>query len=170
MYNENYLMHYGKIGMRWGHRNPQVAAAKESYRDSRRTLKREIRVAPRIGFGIKGIAEAEKSQKSINKAALDYLDKKAAYKMSKKESGEAKARVERKVYQKAMTRIGLPGSAADGAGMGKALAKHLEARKGKEYAESVIKKTQTQLVTGLAVSAAVTVGAIIAEAYLAGQN
>ena len=168
--SSNYLAHYGKIGMRWGHRSPQVTAAKESYKDSRRALKGAVRAAPRYGFGIKGIAEAEQSQKNINKKALDYLDKKAAYKMSKKDTEEGRVRVERKVYQKAMTRIGLPGSAADSAGMGKALAKHLEARKGKEYAESVIKKTQSQLVTGLVVTGAVAVGGMIVEAYLAGQN
>lgn len=170
--NSQYLCHYGIPGMRWGHRNPQVTAAKESYKDSRRNLKRAYRSAPRFGFGIKGIAEVEKSQKEINKAAMDFLDKKAAYKMSKKDTEKGKLTVERRVYQKAMTRIGLPGSASDQStgGMGKALAKHLESKKGKEYADSVIKKSQNQLVTGLVVSSAVLVGSMIAEAYLAGRN
>ena len=171
MYDENYLMHYGILGMHWGRRtkNTEVASARKAYYDAKKTRQSIRREAPAFGFGIKGIAKTEEVGERFNKSQIDVLDKKAAYKMSKETTEKGKLRIERKVYQRAMNRIGLPGSVNDTAmynGLGKVLAKHLQEKKGKEYADQIIKKTQNKAITELVVGGSIAIGAAIAASYL----
>ena len=171
MYNQDYLCHYGRIGMHWGQRNkrPEVTSAKNAYREAKKNRRIIEKEMPILGFGIKGIAKTEAVGEKYNKAQIDVLDKRVAYEKSKKTTEEGKLKIERKVYQRAMNKIGLPGSANDTArynGLGKVLAKHLEEQKGKPYADSIIKKTQNVVVTQLVAGTAVVAGAAIVNAYL----
>ena len=168
---DDYLMHYGVKGMKWGHRkNPEVAAARANYKSAKTDLtsaNRAYNRASRRAIGIKGIQQYEKAQANRNKARTNYIDSKVAYKVSKAKDSK-KDKVEFKAYKKEMGKSGIRGSAADSAHQGRStdIYNSIKAKKGKEYADRVEKRIQNEAYAKIAVSGAVLVGSQAVSMYL----
>jgi hypothetical protein len=163
------LYHYGVPGMKWGHRKAadERAAYKQAKKDYR-TAARATKAKSYTAFGAKRLREYKDLENKRNKAELDMIDAKAKYKAAKAGNDKKAAKAEMKVYQKAMKKSGLVGSAADDASGGRSarLYDHMKATKGKEYAKTVEKKMERQLVTELVGGVAVMAGSLAVQAMM----
>lgn len=170
---DNTLYHHGVKGMRWGHRKP--SAEKTAYKNAKKKWRKEARVYNRqaqTAYGIKRLNALNKQEKKVNDLELKTIHAKAAYKASKKDSKEKAAKAEMKSYVKEMGKSGLVGSAADkmSGGRSERLYNDIRVKKGKKYADAVMKKTQNRAIATIAGSAAVVVGANVVSAILANKS
>lgn len=171
------IMHYGVLGMRWGHRKKyytssgslnSLGKARKNYenaKEKRKQLGKENFKRNITSFGIKGIEKSQKSQSNYNKALANEVAAKAKYNSYKSKKSE---KAEFNTYRKAMQKNGLPGSAYDQSrgGQSTAIYNKIKAQKGKEYVDKVQKKVQNRLISQLATGAAVTIGAGIVAGYM----
>lgn len=174
MYNGE-LMHYGVLGMKWGHRkNARVDSAKSEYKSAKKDLalaRKEYRKSSKNAFGIKQLERAQNARYKIGDAEIRRIDAKAKYKAAKAKTSAKAAKAEFKTYRKEMQKTGLVGSAADSSANGRSTAiyNHLVQKKGKAYADAVHKKVQNVAVSEFAVAATVAVGSTFVSAYLANK-
>lgn len=171
------LMHYGVPGMKWGHRKyynsngslNKAGKARQAYKDAKKNRKETVKRSQKdlYGFGVKGIAKANKAQSKIDKAYMNEVTAKANYKAAKAKSSKAASKAEFKTYKKAMK--SLPGSMNDSSSGGRStkLYNQIKKEKGKAYADKVINKREKELVTQLVGSVAVTAGTMAVSTYLA---
>lgn len=179
------LCHHGILGQKWGVRRFQnsdgsltaagqkrydVKEAKAKYKQSKKDLKRAIKVekaglstAGKWGAGVKGIKELTAAQNRVQKKEQQVIDNKAALAKAKHgEKGEFKA------YRKEMQKSGIRGSAADTQYNNRStkLYNHIREQKGKEYADRVEKEVQNTAVKQLIGAGVVLVGTAVVEGYL----
>lgn len=183
MYTElqynNELYHHGIKGQKWGIRRYQNADG--SYTDAGRrrydikeakanlkSAKKELRRASsaQVDGYIAGRdykRRVDSKNRKVQAAQNKVYDAQAALgRVKGGEKGELRA------YTKMMRKTGLSGSGYDNASGGKAtkLYDHIATKKGKEYAARVESRAKKQLVATVAASAAVSIGASIAQAYI----
>lgn len=171
------IMHYGVLGMRWGHRKKyytssgnlnSLGKARKNYenaKEKRKQLGEENRKSSIREIGIKGIEKSQKAQSNYNKAVANEVAAKAKYNSYKSKKSE---KAEFNTYRKEMQKNGLPGSAKDqvSGGQSTAIYNKIKTQKGKEYADKVRKKVQNRLIPQIATGAAVTIGAGIVAEYM----
>lgn len=221
---ENYLAHYGVLGMHWGQRTRngimknQSTSSRQIDADQKGLVrlnngehahyginaKRQSKYDERDKKYLEGRIQATKSiQKALEardnlrkasaalsfaasrdtseidahakqvedlkKATIAYTEARIQAKRDRQATESGKARAERSGYIRAITKTGLPNSAADqqSGGMSTMLVKNLESRKGKEYADSVLQGVNNRLVgpviAGLAVSGAIIVSSLLKD-------
>lgn len=176
-YNEDYLMHYGVKGMKWGVRRKYYNAdgslnkagqAKQEYKSAKKEFRTINRQAHMPAVGIKGIDRYNKANANLNKAAYKVAETKANLKSATAKNSEKAAKAEFKVYKNAMSKTGIRGSAADTASKGRSTEMYNEIarKKGKAYADRVERRVQNEAYATIAASAAVMVGSNIALAML----
>lgn len=164
--NSDELYHYGVPGMRWGHRKPKsYVNAKKNFKQARK----EYAKAVRRGWGIEGIKKANQAEKKYNKADMDFTSEKIKYKVSKAKN---KTKAEFKAYTKEVGKSGLPGSAMDRQYNDRSTRMYntIVKKKGKKYADKVVKRVQNRAVATLVGSAVVAVGATVAQAILISRS
>ena len=173
------LYHYGVLGMKWGHRKPQVEAARSAYKQAKKDYKsasKNLRKGQGVlGFGyagINGLSKFKKNESKVNKAEMDMIRAKANLKASKAKNAEKAKKAEFNTYRKEMQKSGLVGSAMDNAKQGRStrIYNELKAKKGKEYADAVQKKVQNVAVAEFCTGATVAIGAAIVQGYLTSRN
>ena len=171
------IMHYGVIGMKWGHRKKyytsngtlnSLGKARKNYenaKEKRKQLAEENRKRSMLAIGYKGIEKSQKAQSNYNKAFANEVASKAKYNSYKSKKSE---KAEFNTYRNAMQKIGLPGSAMDQAsgGISTAIYNKIREQKGKEYVDKVQKKVQNRLIAQFATGAAVSIGAGIVSSYI----
>lgn len=171
---DNTLMHYGVPGMRWGHR--KASAERTAYKSTRKQWLKEARIQRRQAFtavGIKRLNALNKQEKKVQNLELKTISAKAKYNAAKKgDNKEKAAKAEMKTYVKEMHKSGLVGSAADkmSGGRSERLYNDIKVKKGKKYADTVMKKTRNQAIAEIAGSAAVVIGANVVGAILANES
>lgn len=174
-----YLEHHGIKGQKWGVRRFQnedgtltkagkARAAVKEARKEERSARRAMNRAAYTSFGVKGIRKYEEAEKKFTKAQVKSANARVELAKQKAKNDSDAEKREFKAYSRELRKSGLPGSAADemNKGRSKALYNSIEKAKGKDYAEKVLMKTQKQLVTELAATAVVVVGANVAAALL----
>lgn len=172
LYYESELYHYGVPGMKWGRRkSPERETARQNYKSAKKDLRSARKAYNRnaYGLGVDGIARAQKYGNKMNRAELNTINAKAKYNAAKAKNSEKAAKAEFKTYRKEMSKNGLAGSIKDQQSGGKStrLYKEIRAKKGKEYADRVAKKTQNMAYAQVAAGSAVAVGSYAVAAYLA---
>lgn len=179
---EDYLMHYGVKGMKWGHRRyhnadgslNRAGIARQDFKDAkqaRRVAAKGVRKSG-LGIGIKGIAKYDKAKAKFDKADMDYVTAKANFKAAKAKNAEKAAKAEFKTYKKEMAKTGLAGSAADQQSGGRStkIYNEMKAKKGKAYADKVQKRVQNEAYATFAAGAAVAIGSQVAMAILENRS
>lgn len=169
---EDYLIHFGVPGMKWGVRkSEQYKSNRSSAKAAYKSAKKDLRTAKRMknGYiGIKGLNKYRDKKQAIEKASMNVLNKKAAYNASKKTTTESANKAEFKTYRKSMQRSGIRDSAADmnSGGRSTKIYNNIKTQKGKEYADKVEKSVQNRAYATLAGSAAVLAGSAALQVYL----
>lgn len=111
--------------------------------------------------GRKRLMALNNESKKARQAEVKTVNAKAALNAAKKgDNKEKAAKAEMKTYVKEMYKSGLVGSAKDklSGGRSEALYNDLKVKKGKKYADTVLKKTQNKAIGTFVGSAAVVVG------------
>lgn len=162
------LYHHGVKGMRWGHRK-KPDPAKQRYKQAKknwREARREFDQTSGSGWGIHGLAQYTKAENKRNKADMDFVSEKARYKGTKSAKGEMRT------YVNEMSKQGLMGSLADRQSGGRStrLYNRIKKDKGKEYADTVLKKTQDRAIGQMIGGAAVALGAVIVSGMLSSYD
>lgn len=178
-YYDDYLMHHGVKGMKWGVRKYRNAdgsltaagKAKQDYKVARKQYRKAERAKNRVGsfaVGRAGIARYEEARKNANDAYVNSINAKAKLNAAKASTKEKAERAEYKTYRNAMRSTGLRGSFADDQSGGKttALYDNVKAKKGQEYADRMEKANEKVYFSTLAGAAVVYAGSIAALAYL----
>ena len=222
MYNEDYLVHYGVLGMRWGQRSRngimknqfsakrQIDADTEGLRrlnngehahlgvNSKRQAKYDIRDKKYLEARIqatKSMDAAIKAKREMKKAMADmspwasrdtseikahaeqvkkledatykYVTARIQAKRDLQITQKGKDRVERSQYVRQISKHGLPNSFGDqqNSGFSSRLIKDIEANKGKDYADSVLKGASNRIIGG-GVAVLALSGAIITASLL----
>jgi hypothetical protein len=171
------LYHAGVKGMKWGVRRWQnedgsltpAGKARYKYNDTkteRKSAEKDERRAARRGWGMKGIQRYEAAKDKANDARTNETFAKAKLNAAKAKDDAKAEKAEFKTYVKAMSKEGLPDSAADYRGNSKNLYVNLKKRKGQEYADKVAKKVENQALASFIVGSTVAVGAAVAEAII----
>lgn len=171
---DEYLMHYGVKGMKWGQRKAKYETERLAYKQAKKTYRdarREVARSGNAAFGRTRLKRLVGAEKARDKAEIDMIAAKAKYKAAKAKTAEKAEKAEAKVYRKEMSKSGLVGSGADRASNNRStrLYNHMKATKGKKYADAVEKKVQNVAVAKLATGVAVTVGATVVRAMLEKQ-
>lgn len=191
-YDPTILYHHGIKGQKWGvrrfqnkdgsltnagkkrsekrERKTEIRKAKTEYKQARSDYKKTVKSERRsagLGIGIEGIARYQKAQQNINKAGNKVID---AYANVGKAKGGEKG--EFKAYRKQMQVSGLPGSGADKQYQGRStsLYNHIKQKKGKDYADRVLKDVQNTAYRRFATAMAVTAGSYAVSIYLASRD
>lgn len=123
----------------------------------------------RVGFGKEGAKRVNKTQDTYNKLSLKALKAEAKYKSIKAPTDDKARKAEFNTYRNAMLKNGLPGSIMD-AGNRKystSVYNSLSARKGKDYADSVVKSASSINTVMLIGYSALSVGSFALSAYSA---
>lgn len=175
----NELMHYGVVGMRWGHRkkysNPdgslnELGKARKGYEDAKRAAKQFNKTKKKsFGITVKGVEIQNKNLAKSREHDLDIIDARAKYKAAKQKSKVKANEAEFNTYVKEMTKSGLPGSMTDklnGLNKSKDLYNRISTKKGKEYADKVQKKVEKKVISNLVSSTIFGVGMTAASIYL----
>lgn len=171
------LMHYGVLGMKWGHRKKyqtssgslnSLGKARKNYEDAKANRKqtlKEQRKKAGLGIGINGIARAQKAQSTYNKSVANEITAKAKYNAAKSKKSKT---AEFNTYRKAMQKSGLAGSAADqkSGGRSTAIYNKIKVEKGKAYADRVQKKVQNRAVATFATATVLSIGSAAVAGYL----
>ena len=171
---DNTLYHHGVKGMKWGHR--KASAERAAYKSARKQWRKESKTYNRQAYtavGMKRLNALNKQEKKVQNLELKTISAKAKYNAAKKgDNKEKAAKAEMKTYVKEMSKSGLVGSAADkmSGGRSERLYNDIKVKKGKKYADAVMKKTQNRAIATIAGSAAVVVGANVVSAILANKS
>lgn len=179
------LMHYGVLGMKWGHRKAptahqtRISNAKAAYKTANKDLKtarKEYRKnAGLFGqkyVGINGLSKANKAAQKIYNAEMNKISAEAQYKAAKAKTASKAEKAEFNTYRKEMQKSGLVGSAADTQSGGRStrLYNEISVKKGKKYADKVQKKVQDVAYAEIATAAVVTIGSAAVSGYLSSRN
>ena len=184
MWTYNYadeLYHYGVKGMKWGHRKKyynsdgslnKAGKARQAYKDAKKNFKvskRKLSKSSFTAFGVKGIENYERQKAATQKAYAKTVSTKAKLKASTAKNEQQAAKREFATYKNAMFKTGIPGSGGDvqRGGASTAIYNDLKTRKGKEYADKVVKRVQNETIAMLATSATVVLGQAALAAYSA---
>ena len=179
-YYDDYLMHYGVKGMKWGHRKKyynsdgslnKAGQARENYKSAKKDVKaarKQLQKTSWTAVGINGINKYDKARDKYNTAEFNRIDAKAKFKASTAKNSEKAKKAEFKTYKNEMAKTGLAGSAKDKqyGGRSTAIYNKLKQEKGKAYADKVQKRVQNEAYATIAASAAVAIGANVALAMM----
>lgn len=173
------LYHYGVKGMKWGHRKKyytssgnlnKLGQARKLYETTKQREKTALKAVKKTsrGFGLQAIKNNDAARKVYKKASADAVNAKAQYKAAKAKNAQKAEKAEFKTYSKEMAKIGLPGSVNDANSFGKSTSVYnsLKAKKGKKYADAVLKSANRRVNAGLATSVVTLAGLAVVESML----
>lgn len=179
---EEYLIHHGIKGQRWGVRRFQnedgsltsegakrYQTAKDEYQKSKKTYEQARKSVPSFAVGVKGLDKYNSAKKKMESAELKMITAKAKYNAAKKSDAKKSAKAEFNTYRREMQKTGLVGSALDESSGGRSarLYNKIKVEKGKEYADRVQKSVQNVAVATFVGSTAVAIGSAFLSDYLA---
>ena len=167
--NDDELMNYGVLGMKWGHR--RRSEEYKAFKNAKQTFKKANKAYNKkasTAIGIKRIQATKPLEQKREKAYYDMIDKKAAYKSSTAKNEKQASNREFNVYQKEMSKSGIRGSAADieSGGRSTKLYDHIKIKKGKAYADKIEKRTQNIAIAKFATASVVAIGSAAVSTYL----
>lgn len=139
----------------------RLEKARQNYRNEQKRLIRSG------GFGREAIARYSANKGRAERAELNYIDEKIKYKTRKK-SGSKLDKALKRQYRRELKKTGLHGSAYDVSKGNRStrLYNHMVESKGKEFADSVEKSLEKQLVGEIIGGTAVSLGLAAASIYL----
>lgn len=175
------LKHYGILGMKWGrHKSKVYQDAKTQYKKAKKvSFKSDLKevgsyfkndYTKRSEYNTKAGKEFITRQKDSNKAYANKIASKAKLKSitneHKNKLGYNKA--EFKTYVKGLKKSGVPNSLQDrkSSGGGTTMYNTIVRKKGKKYADAVLKKTSRKKANAVAISALATIGLGVTSSYL----
>ena len=175
------LYHYGVLGMKWGVRKTkQYQDAKASYKKARK----EHSKANWKNFARGFVSDDLKGSEYDVKTGKKYMDSQKVRNKLYAKQVHAKAKLksitnkdlnklgynkaEFNTYVKGLKKTGIPNSKDDRllGGEGTTLYNSISAKKGKKYAEAVLKKTSNKKANIVVLGAVASLGLNIASAYL----
>ena len=185
---EDYLYHHGILGQKWGKKNgppypleegqkskkEKVSEARKNYKDSIKDYKKEYKNSVK-GQGIlasrnlQQVSKAEEVAKKIKDAEKAVRD--ARIELYKEKKGGSEEAL-KKAYAKELSKYGLPDSYKDMVSgyKGHELINEIRMKHGEEFAESVLKKSNTRVYTDIATSMAISAGLFAVSMYLSNRD
>lgn len=158
----SYLAHHGVKGMRWGVRRYQdengvlTNSGRRKYlRDLEKNRRADLKMATKSNK-----YDFNRRNKAMQDINMKYDKERVSSARNEKEKF--------KEYKNILARNGLPGSDYDrnAGGYSTKWAKEIRRNEGEEYTNRVMKSFKTETVAGLAVGAAVVIGAEVASYYI----
>ena len=161
---ENYLVHHGVKGMKWGVRHDE----RKALRGNLRAASKEYRSTKFKRDWAFGQAERKKTAKANKDASLKYMNSLVDYKVGKAKNKKQALKAERNAYTRSMYKFGLRGSVNDMNYGGRSTAAYneIKKKKGKKYADMIESRTEKQLYATIAGATAVAIGSAYISASM----